>query len=436
MRKLFFALSILMLGLLVYSCTEKDNPQYELSKVKIQLVYPEGYNASEGVEVSLKNTSTGSVFTEKSSAEGAALFEVPKGIYEASASEQRVVDAEVYLFNGVNSNVNASAENVEVVINLELSKGGSVVIKELYVGGCQKDDGSGDMAFDKYVILYNNSVSDINVSDYVLAVVNPHNSQANNRDYNENGELFYASEGWIPAGVALWYFETEVIIKAYSQIVIALNAAVNHTVSYSNSINFANKDYYCLYDIEDFYNQYYHPAPSELIPVEHYLKAYKLGKGNGFTPSKTSPALFIFKPRNVKLKDFYDDPNTTNLYALGDAPRKKVPVEWIVDGIEVFQAKASVNYKRLLPSVDAGYIEMTDALGYTLYRNVDKEATEAIKENEGKLVYNYSLGVEGSTDPSGIDAEASIKNGARIVYKDTNNSSVDFHQRSKASLRN
>ena len=79
---------------------------------------------------------------------------------------------------------------------------------------------------------------------------------------------------------------------------------------------------------------------------------------------------------------------------------------------------------------------MTAKMGYTLYRNVDKEATEAIKENEGKLVYNYSLGVEGSTDPSGIDAEASIKNGARIIYKDTNNSTVDFHLRSKASLRN
>jgi hypothetical protein len=42
---------------------------------------------------------------------------------------------------------------------------------------------------------------------------------------------------------------------------------------------------------------------------------------------------------------------------------------------------------------------------------------------------------EGSTDPSGIDAEASIKMGARIVYMDTNNSGNDFHQRKEASLR-
>ena len=115
--------------------------------------------------------------------------------------------------------------------------------------------------------------------------------------------------------------------------------------------------------------------------------------------------------------------------------RRKVPVEWVVDGIEVFAKGNANNKKRLLPTIDAGYVEMTPQLGYTLYRNVDKEATEALKENEGKLVYNYSLGVEDSTDPSGIDAEASLKNGARIIYKDTNNSTVDFHLRSKSSLR-
>ena len=73
--------------------------------------------------------------------------------------------------------------------------------------------------------------------------------------------------------------------------------------------------------------------------------------------------------------------------------------------------------------------------GDSVYRNVDKEATEALAENEGKLVYDYSLGVGTSTDPSGINAEASIKNGAHIIYKDTNNSTNDFHERQKCSLR-
>ncbi len=48
---------------------------------------------------------------------------------------------------------------------------------------------------------------------------------------------------------------------------------------------------------------------------------------------------------------------------------------------------------------------------------------------------DINYGTDGSTDPSGIDAEASLKNGARIIYQDTNNSTNDFHQRKQASLR-
>ena len=62
---------------------------------------------------------------------------------------------------------------------------------------------------------------------------------------------------------------------------------------------------------------------------------------------------------------------------------------------------------------------MINGFGYSIYRNVDKEATEAVESNAGKLVYNYSLGTtdqqDGTTDPSTIDAEASIKNGERKV---------------------
>ena len=49
----------------------------------------------------------------------------------------------------------------------------------------------------------------------------------------------------------------------------------------------------------------------------------------------------------------------------------------------------------------------------------------------GKLVYNYALGA----DPSGIDAEESIRQGAHIVYHDWDNSSDDFHERLRCSLR-
>jgi hypothetical protein len=89
--------------------------------------------------------------------------------------------------------------------------------------------------------------------------------------------------------------------------------------------------------------------------------------------------------------------------------------------------------------VDAGYVMHMNKMGYTVYRNVDKAATEALEGNKEKLVYNYNGGTQdiedGSTDPSGIDAEASIRNGAVIVYQDTNNSTKDFHLRKVSSLK-
>jgi hypothetical protein len=156
--------------------------------------------------------------------------------------------------------------------------------------------------------------------------------------------------------------------------------------------------------------------------------------------SQLGPAFFIFAPEGQSIEQFGTDANNLDMYG-GKASqvRKKVPVKWVLDGVEIFMQGADSNRKRLNTEIDAGYIHGINGMGYSIYRNVDKSATEAIKENEGKLVYNYAMGTQdiegGTTDSSGIDAEASIKNGAKIVFMDTNNSSKDFHQRKEASLR-
>jgi hypothetical protein len=107
-----------------------------------------------------------------------------------------------------------------------------------------------------------------------------------------------------------------------------------------------------------------------------------------------------------------------------------VPNEWIIDGVEVYtSADKEKNQKRLTADIDAGYVYLTNKLGHSLYRNVDAEETEAMPENADKLVYGYG------DDPSGIDAEASIHRGAHIMYRDWNDSTGDFHERQKCSLR-
>jgi len=166
----------------------------------------------------------------------------------------------------------------------------------------------------------------------------------------------------------------------------------------------------------------------------------KYGKANTWPLSVTSPALFLFQMQDVSPVDY--GTNADNLwYAPGEAHDDvhaclKVPAEWIIDAVEVFNgAKKESCMKRLTADIDAGYVYLTNKLGHSLYRNVDKEMTESLSENSGHLVYNYALGVDGSTDPSGIDAEASIRNGAHIVFQDNDNSSEDFHERQKCSLR-
>lgn len=444
MKKLIYLL--ISTVFLFASCSE-DNEEdaYKTFSVSVQLTYPpEGnYEAVEGVLVKLDNKSGSGSYEAKTDASGKAVLSVPAGIYDISATERRFVNNQRINFNGRKSGVVVNdswlATDIQE-LELQFSKSAQVVIKELYVGGCPKDDGSGSFNYDRYVILYNNSEEDANVGKMGLAMAMPYNSTGTNSYYDANGQLTYANEGWIPAGQAVWYFQQDVIVAPGEQIVIALANAVDNTTTYSKSINFDNPEYYCTYDNAVFTHALTYPAPAASIPTSHYLKAVAYGAGTAWPLSMLSPAFYLFTPEGTTVKDFANDASNNDLYGGSSfLVSKKVPVEWITDGIEVFTTSFDGNQKRLTPIVDAGNIYFTYKQGYSIYRNVDKEATEAIEGNKSKLIYGYNYGtsdiVKGTTDPSGIDAEASIKNGARIIYKDTNNSSDDFHQRNQASLR-
>ena len=94
MKKMLFACCVLIQILAFSACKEKENGGYQVSSVSIRLVYPEGsgFEPVEGVSVTLKNTSGSTTFSQSTNAEGVAVFEVPQGIYEASASDKRVAD--------------------------------------------------------------------------------------------------------------------------------------------------------------------------------------------------------------------------------------------------------------------------------------------------------------------------------------------------------
>jgi len=435
----------LLLLPLIASCSSDifDRPQdnVSLGQLDISLTGIDGDEQS-GFDILLRNVATNSLFAAQTQADGKAVFSVAPGIYEASVSAQRSAEGVAYIYNGTSGQITVrSGQQTLVSIDVKRAKTSQLVIKEVYNGGCLANDGVTKFQFDKGIVLYNNSALPASLSNVCFGFATPYNSQANNKNYNASGHLTYEAEGFIPALNGIWYFPSTLEIAPYSVVVVSVFGAIDNTQTISASVNYAHEDYYCMYDPESGYNNTsYYPTPSSVIPTSHYLKAVRLGLGNAWALSVLSPALFVFQTKGVTPLEYAT--NTANHWYDGGQVSQsniclKVPAEWVVDAIEVFAAGyKDSSLKRLTADIDAGFVWLTNYQGHSLYRNVDQVATEALPENEGRLVYDYALGVDASTDPSGIDAEASIKQGAHIVYMDTNNATNDFHERQRCSLRN
>lgn len=429
---------ILLLAIAIFSIACKKERSFELHKVVVQLEYPQGSALSATAGVKVKFTGNGSVFEGLTDGEGRAVLNIPSDIYDIASSETRKSGANIYNYNALNTNqviVNNWKDGDVIIMKLQESKSSQLVIKEFLIGGTPFDSGSGTFNYDSYIIIYNNSDLPCTTTNLCITAIGPANAHANNTFYGTDGKLIYENENYIPASGGFWYFTEPLTLQPGEQAVVSLYQAVNNTLVHSKSINFANPAYYAMYDMASTYkNTTYYKAPSELIPTSHYLKAVSYGAGNAWTPGVLSPGLFIFEPKGITPAALGSDPNYTV-----NGSYKKIPVDWVLDGVESFLLNNLNSKKRFLSTVDAGYVYHTNTKGYSIYRNVDKEATLAIPGNAGKIVYGYDLGtvaIGGSTDPADINAEASINNGARMIYKDSNNSSNDMHMRLKASLSN
>ena len=291
------------------SCEENGGPEatYEIS---VNLMYEGSAYEEEGITVSLSVFNGGASYEAATNASGTASFCVPAGTYEASASFRTAENGNVLTFNGVNSSVVVTASGeTSFDIALTASETNQIVIKELYIGGCPTDDGSDYYQYDKYVVLYNNSSESATLSNLCLGMATPYNSNGTN-NYYEGGSLIYSD--WIPAACAIWWFQQDVTIEPYSQIVVALNGAIDHTATYSNSVDLSNSAYYATYDLEcGFTNANYYPyrplSPElplrqgeRLAAVQHFACVlHLLHRGHdsgGFRPGPFEQIPVQFRP--------------------------------------------------------------------------------------------------------------------------------------------
>lgn len=408
MKQLAYIL-LLMTFLTTGSCTDidKDNPyDNQLHTLQVNAVYPNEYSdyLREGVTVKIEDIDRGNSYTSKTDKNGTVRFSLTKGIYRIQISNK----AEQDIFNGLADKV--KLVNGDLALNLPLvhSRSGDIVIKEIYCGGCTKLPFEGNYQSDKYMILHNNTSETQYLDGLCFGSLDPYNSQATNvwvtQDESTGATIF---PDFLPVAQCVWQFggtgQTFPLAPGEDAVVV-ICGAIDHAAQYIQSVNLNKPGYFVCYNPVYFWNTLYHPAPGDQITPDHYLNVViKTGQANAYTFSVFSPATVLFKAKDTTIQDFVSQADNVIQKPGSTVDRiVKVPINWVLDAVEIYYGGSSNNMKRMPPSVDAGYVTQSALYdGRTLYRHTDEEASR----------------------------EAGYE-----ILEDTNNSSSDFYEREKQSL--
>ena len=408
MKQLAYIL-LLMTFFTTGSCTDidKDNPyDNQLHTLQVNAVYPDEYSdyLREGVTVKIEDIDRGNSYTSKTDKNGTVRFSLTKGIYRIQISDK----AEQDIFNGLADKV--KFVNGDLALNLPLvhSRSGDIVIKEIYCGGCTKLPFEGNYQSDKYMILHNNTSETQYLDGVCFGSLDPYNSQATNvwvtQDESTGATIF---PDFLPVAQCVWQFggtgQTFPLAPGEDAVVV-ICGAIDHAAQYPQSVNLNKPGYFVCYNPVYFWNTLYHPAPGDQITPDHYLNVViKTGQANAYTFSVFSPATVLFKAKDTTIQDFVSQADNVIQKPGSTVDRiVKVPVDWVLDAVEIYYGGSSNNMKRMPPSVDAGYVTQSALYdGRTLYRHTDEEASR----------------------------EAGYE-----ILEDTNNSSSDFYEREKQSL--
>jgi len=394
MKKLLISLTVLVCVCCVKPSSD-DPYNGALCSVSVRLEYPEGYAEAvrEGVQVALEEVNNLYDYDARTDAWGCASISLPSGLYRISVSD-RLGTA---IFNGTLDRVHINSAS-SISIALKYSKAGTLIIKEIYCGGCKKLPEIGDYQADKYVMLHNNDSRTVYLDSLCFGTLAPYNSNSSNP--------WGGIRDVAPIIQALWQFGgtgTSFPLEPGEDAVLCLCGAIDHTAQYPLSVNLNRPGYFVTYNNTYFTNTSYHPAPGDKIASDHILDVVeKVGSANAYTFSINSPTAIIFRSVGCSIREYVKREGT-----ITDVPGARdrvieIPWDWIIDGVEVFNGASSSNNKRIRDDVDAGFVYQTNTyLGRSLIRNVDVQSSE--------------------------------ENGYEVLV-DTNNSSVDFYERQTASL--
>jgi len=404
MKKLTYLLAVALVAL---SCSPIVSDPYKesLRTLSISVNFPEDFEdyLHDGIVAKVEDVNLGNRYEFLLDETGKVDAVVPNGLYRISVSDRVGKD----IFNATVDRFSFSDLTATLSLNLKHTKAGTIVVKEIYCGGCRKDPEEGTYQADKYIILHNNDVEVQYLDSLAIGYILPYNASATNNfiSYADDGSIIFADYAAIAD--AVWQFPGDghtFPLQPGEDVVIAMNGAIDHASKFPLSVNLNKAEYFVTYNSNYFPNVLYHPVPGNNIQQDHYLECLaKLGIANALALSINSPAIVLYKAKGTTLAEFVAAEGTIiNAPNSNGAKVLACPLDWVLDAVEVFNGASTSNAKRFPDVLDAGYVLQSNTfLGHTLMRNVDEELTA---------------------------------NSGYEVLMDTNNSSADFYEREKQSL--
>lgn len=399
----FFLIAGLFTLSLIFSCSKDSGIQF--NEVEISMNAPKGIQeyTLENVTLTFTEINTGivtstiinSIAQSASSAINTLASTLPNGTYNVSLEGKMRYTKDgqeiVSKVRGSENGLVINGPNVNIKLNLFISdETASLILKEIFYTGTVTPEIK-QYNGDKYFIIYNNS-DETKYADG-LVISEAAFLSTTKRQYTPDvmSEAFTAGSIIMVPGTGKQY-----PILPGEQIVIA-NNAINHLEYNSNSLDLRNADF----EIELLSSiNVDNPEVTNMISLNGAMtmhnrgfKSYVLARlPEGMTADE-------YKTQNYYTYGYVNAlGNTTNSNGY------KIPNSYIIDAVNL-SVESSFEWILTAPQLD---------MGWTYCGKVDADATRF-----GKSVLRKVL----TTNPDG-----------RIIYQDTNNSSVDFIPESKPSL--
>lgn len=388
----FLRITILFVFLASLNSCEKDNP-VQTMPISIEIQLPESHSdlSSDGISISINNLNTGAQDSYTTNNDGKVSTTLEKGMYTFNATATKIFNTEVngvpaqmeVQLNGILENVLVSNETSVISINLlasTINPDGGWIIKEIFAAGGKTIDGNKAYNWAQFIEIYNNSNVTLYADGLSIAETQLNGAASTNGIYSTEelaAHVFVRTIYTIPGN------GTTYPVAPGKGILIAPQP-INHNTA-TPLLDLSSADFQ-WYDYTSAAGQ-----SIDVPEVPNLIKYYSYSATIWLLTIQGNAAYVLFRVPDIS-EDFVTE--NTDIREMGHNPNNtttsiRIMNEYVLDAVE--SKGSTFNGKMLSPAVDAGYIDC-----------VPSGTAKSIRRNVKE-----------------------VKDG-RVIYQDTNNSSIDF----------